>query len=50
MPKPNPTTIRLPQRSIDLAAAIKEKTGFTFTQIIINALEAYARKLGIKLP
>lgn len=46
--RPNPTTIRLPQRAIDLITAIRVKTGFTFTQVILTAIEDYARKLGIK--
>lgn len=46
---PNPTTIRPPERTRALLAAIKAKTGFTVSQIIVNAVEEYARKLGIKV-
>lgn len=49
MNKPNHTTIRAPQRTKDLLAAIREKTGMTVTQIIINAVEQYAQKVGVKL-
>jgi uncharacterized protein (DUF1778 family) len=47
--KPNPTTIRAPQRTRDLLTAIRALTGMTATQVVINAIELYAAKVGITI-
>ena len=47
--RPHPTTVRLPEQARLLLVAIQEKTGQPQSQIIIQAIIEYARKLGIKL-
>lgn len=41
--------IRIPDRTRALLLGIRKETGMTFTQIIILAIEEYARKRGIKV-
>lgn len=46
--KPNPVTIRVPGRTRALIAALRAKTGMTFTQTIIQAVECLAEKYNVK--
>jgi hypothetical protein len=45
-----PMYIRAPQRTRDLIEAIRAKTGFTLTQIIIEAVQCLADKYRITSP
>lgn len=45
-----PVYLRMPERTRALIDAIKAKTGMTLTQVIIQAVECLAEKLGITLP
>jgi predicted DNA-binding protein len=44
------TSIRLPERTRRLMAAISERTGFSLTQVVIHAVELLAEKYNVKLP
>lgn len=44
-----PVYLRMPERTRALIEAIKAKTGLTLTQVIIQAVECLAEKLGITI-
>jgi hypothetical protein len=44
-----PVYLRMPERTRALIEAIREATGMTLTQVIIQAVELLATKLGIKV-
>jgi predicted DNA-binding protein len=47
--RPNPTTVRLPKPTQALLDALCAKLGIPASQVIIRAIEAYAKREGITL-
>lgn len=45
-----PTMIRMPDRTRALIDAIRDRTGMTITQVIIQAVECLAKQYKIILP